>query len=132
MSGAVIFASCSNTSDRSTTASDNRAAESEEQRFVSRIFTPPGGFTTGIEGPACDVAGNLYITRHGKGTIAKVSPAGELQREIQLAGRNPSNLAFGGPDGRTIYVTVADTANVEVFRVDQPGRSRRLFERWGI
>ena len=29
----------------------------------------------GMDGMRCDAKGNLYITRHGKGTVAKVSPS---------------------------------------------------------
>lgn len=80
----------------------------------------------GLDGMRTDVEGSLYVTRHGKGTVAKVSPDGEILREIELSGENPTNIAFGGPDGRTAYVTVADQGNIETFRVDQPGRSWRL------
>jgi len=80
----------------------------------------------GLDGMRCDVAGNLYVTRHGKGIVAKVSPRGEVLTEIGLAGSNPTNLAFGGPDGRTCYVTVADQGNIETFRADEPGREWRL------
>lgn len=82
----------------------------------------------GMDGMRCDVDGNLYITRHGKGTIAKVSPSGDVLREIQLQGTMCTNLAFGGPDGRTCYVTMADTGNVEVFRTDRPGRAWELMQ----
>lgn len=80
----------------------------------------------GVDGMRCDVDGCLYITRWGKGTIAKVSPSGDVIREIRLNGANCTNLAFGGPDGRTCYVTVADVGNVETFRVDAPGRSWQM------
>lgn len=80
----------------------------------------------GMDGMRCDTLGNLYITRHGKGTVAKVSPAGELLREIELTGKQPTNIAFGGPDGRTAYVTVNDRGNIETFRVETPGRSWAL------
>jgi sugar lactone lactonase YvrE len=83
----------------------------------------------GLDGMRCDVDGNLYITRHGKGTLVKVSPAGQVLREIALAGQKPTNVAFGGPDGRTLYVTVADRGNVEVLRVDRPGWSWELARR---
>ncbi len=83
----------------------------------------------GMDGMRCDVDGTLYVTRHGKGTIAKVSPQGEVLLEIQLAGKSCTNLAFGGPDGRTCYVTIADKGNIEYFRTDLPGRSRQLFHR---
>jgi sugar lactone lactonase YvrE len=82
----------------------------------------------GMDGMRCDVAGNLYITRYGKGTVAKVSPEGKVLVEVELTGKKPSNLAFGGPDGRTCYVTLADQGNVEVFRTDLPGRSWQLYQ----
>ena len=83
----------------------------------------------GFDGMRCDVEGNLYVTRHGKGTIAKISPQGEVLIEVELAGKDCTNLAFGGPDGRTCYVTLADRGNVEYFRTDLPGRSWPLFQR---
>lgn len=83
----------------------------------------------GMDGMRCDVAGNLYITRYGKSTVVKVSPLGKVLEEISLTGQNPSNIAFGGPDGRTCYVTLADRGNIEVFRADHPGRSWALHRR---
>lgn len=82
-----------------------------------------------MDGMRCDIDGNIYITRHGKGTIAKLSPAGEVLCEIQLKGKSPSNIAFGGPDGCTCYVTLQDLGNVESFRVERPGRSWQLLQR---
>jgi sugar lactone lactonase YvrE len=82
----------------------------------------------GLDGMRCDVDGKLYIARYGKGTVAVVSPQGQLLREVQLAGQNPSNLEFGGPDGRTVYVTLADQGNIESFRADRPGRSWQLYQ----
>lgn len=83
----------------------------------------------GMDGMRCDVDGNLYITRHGKGTIAVLSPAGEVLREVPLHGTMCTNIAFGGPDGRTGYVTLADEGNIEVFRSDRPGRAWQLLRR---
>jgi sugar lactone lactonase YvrE len=76
----------------------------------------------GMDGMRCDVEGNLYITRHGKGTVAKLSPTGKLIREISTIGKLPSNIAFGGKDGKTAYITLQDKGNMESFRVDKPGR----------
>ncbi len=76
----------------------------------------------GMDGMRVDVEGNLYITRHGKGTVAKVSPDGVVLREYRLQGTKPSNVAFGGPDGRTVYVTLQDRGTVETFRADAAGR----------
>ena len=82
-----------------------------------------------MDGMHCDVDGNLYVTRWGKGTVVKLSPAGEILEEISLAGKNCTNIAFGGPDGCTCYVTVADRGNIETFRADRPGRAWQLAQR---
>jgi gluconolactonase len=77
----------------------------------------------GFDGMRCDVDGNLYITRHGKGTVVKMSPTGEILKEIDVLGKKPSNLCFGGPDGKTVYVTEVDKRRLVRFRVDRPGLS---------
>jgi gluconolactonase len=82
----------------------------------------------GMDGMRCDTGGNLYITRYGKGTIVKVSPSGNILKEIILTGKKPSNVAFGGKDGRTVYVTMQDQGNIEMFRVDIPGREWKMGE----
>jgi sugar lactone lactonase YvrE len=82
-----------------------------------------------MDGMRCDVEGNLYVTRHGKGTVAKLSPAGDVLLEVELTGKLPSNIAFGGPDGCAAYVMLQDEGNVETFRVDAPGREWQLAQR---
>ncbi len=77
----------------------------------------------GFDGMRCDVDGNLYITRYGAGTVVKMTPDGVILKTIALPGRRPSNLCFGGSDGRTVYVTLVDSAQVVCFRTDRPGRS---------
>lgn len=83
----------------------------------------------GFDGMRCDVDGNLYVTRYGKGTVVKLSPQGEVLKEIDVLGKQPSNLCFGGPDGKTIYVTEVEHTRLVQFRVDKPGlawqRSRK-------
>jgi sugar lactone lactonase YvrE len=81
----------------------------------------------GMDGMRCDVDGNLYITRHGKGTVAIVSPAGKVIREIDVLGARPSNLCFGGPDGKTCYVTEMEKGRLVKFRTERPGLE---WQRW--
>jgi sugar lactone lactonase YvrE len=81
----------------------------------------------GFDGMRCDVDGNLYIARYGKGTVVKLSPAGEVLKEIDVLGKSPSNVCFGGPDGRTVYVTEVDHRRLVAFRVDRPGLA---WQRW--
>lgn len=92
-----------------------------EKRLVKKF----DGF--GFDGMRCDVDGNLYIARYGKGTVVKLSPEGKILREIDVLGAAPSNLCFGGPDGRTVYVTEVKNRRLVQFRVDKPGLAwRRL------
>jgi gluconolactonase len=107
--------------------------ESEQRRVWAYDLSPAGEISNkrlliafadgGMDGMRCDIDGRLFVARHGLGVVAVVSPTGELLREIPIAaGSNPTNLAFGGEDGRTIYVSVADEGNLQTFRTDRPGR----------
>ena len=80
----------------------------------------------GLDGMRTDSMGNLYIARYGAGTVAVVSPQGELLREVKLKGQKPTNVAFGGPEGRTVFVTLQDRGAIEAFRVAIPGRETGL------
>lgn len=93
----------------------------KEKRLIKQF--PDHGF----DGMRCDVDGNLYITRYGKGTVVKMSPKGEVLQEIDVLGNAPSNICFGGPDGRTAYVTEVEHTRLVQFRVDRPGLG---WQRW--
>jgi len=81
----------------------------------------------GFDGMRCDVDGNLYVTRYGKGTVVKLSPSGKTLQEVNVLGAKPSNICFGGQDGRTAYVTEVEHTRLVQFRVDRPGLS---WQRW--
>jgi sugar lactone lactonase YvrE len=76
----------------------------------------------GLDGMKCDHEGNLYVTRHGKGTVVIFSPKGEILHEVKMKGLKPSNLNFGGPNGKTCYVTMQDRKCVEIFRTATAGK----------
>ena len=76
----------------------------------------------GMDGMRCDIKGNLYITRYGKGTVAIISPKGKLLHEVMLTGKKPSNITFGGKDGKTCYITLQDRGCLESFRTEFEGR----------
>jgi sugar lactone lactonase YvrE len=76
----------------------------------------------GIDGLRTDTEGNLLVARILKGTIAVLTPRGKLKREIKLSAAEPTNLAFGGNDGKTVYVTQRKGGFIESFRTDRPGR----------
>jgi gluconolactonase len=95
----------------------------EPDRSLSnkRLFRKFDDF--GFDGMRCDIDGNLYIARYGKGTVVKLSPDAEILEEIDVLGAKPSNICFGGPDGRTAYVTEVTKTRVVQFRVDRPGHA---------
>jgi sugar lactone lactonase YvrE len=76
----------------------------------------------GMDGMRCDSKGNLYVTRYNKGTIAILSPEGKLLKEVQLKGKKPSNITFGGKDGKTCYITLQDRGCLERFESEFAGR----------
>lgn len=75
----------------------------------------------GMDGMKCDAQGNLYIARYGAGVVAVVSPTGQLLKTITLQGKKPTNVAFGGKDWKTVFVTLQDDGSVETFINDIPG-----------
>ena len=81
----------------------------------------------GFDGMRCDVEGNLYISRYGKGTVVIMTPEGKELREITLPGKKPSNVCFGGPDGKTVYVTEVENTQLVQFRVEVPGLAWKRF-----
>ncbi len=76
----------------------------------------------GLDGMRTDRSGRLFIARYDAGTVAVLSPEGALLFEVRLKGRKPTNVAFGGADGRSVFVTLQDRGAIEVFRTDVPGR----------
>jgi sugar lactone lactonase YvrE len=75
-----------------------------------------------LDGIRTDIEGRIYVARILKGTIEVLTPDGKTVREIALTAKEPTNLAFGGPDGKTVYVTQRQGGFIETFRVDRPGR----------
>lgn len=76
----------------------------------------------GLDGMRCDVDGNLYIARYAAGEVTIVSQHGTVIERIILKGQKPTNVAFGGADGKTVYVTMQDRGAIETFRSERAGR----------
>jgi len=80
----------------------------------------------GFDGMRYDQQGNLYVTRYGKGTVVVLSPEGEILHEVDVLGNRPSNICFGGKDGRTVCVTEVEHGRLIRFRAEHPGRKPRF------
>jgi gluconolactonase len=83
----------------------------EQQPAVFFDFTGDDA-AVDIDGMRTDVEGNLFVTRNGKGQVFKISPTGQLLMVINLPGMGgPSNLEFGGAEGKTLFAIGKCAAN---------------------
>lgn len=98
-----------------------RAFRIEGTKLVDEgvVIILPDGDPDGLR---TDVDGRIYVAQNGGGKITRVMPDGSNPVSMKTNGTRPSNLAFGGPDGKTVFVTQVDGRFVEMFRVDRPGR----------
>ena len=53
---------------------------------------------------AVDCLGRVYVASHSAGEVIVLSPEGQALSVIKVAPR-VTNLAFGGPDRRTLLIT---------------------------
>ena len=83
-----------------------------------RLFVHQGG-----EGVAVDAEGNVFIAA---GDVHVYDPAGTLVETIPVPGR-PTQVVFGGPDGRTLFLPARDALYAVRTRVPREGgvRGRR-------
>jgi sugar lactone lactonase YvrE len=90
-----------------------------------RAVHPSGGLA-GPDGLALDEDGNLAIAHAQHGTVWLFSKFGEpLLRIRSCAGRAITNLAYGGPGNRTLYITEAETGSI--LAADMPVAGKRMF-----
>lgn len=79
-----------------------------------------GGF--GPDGLAIDAEGNLIVCHLGLGAVWVFDPRGEPLRRIQATeGSLTTNAAFGGPDGKSLFITESETGTVLRAELDTRG-----------
>ena len=61
---------------------------------------------------AVDALGNILVATLLHGGISVVSPDGRLCSHVPLPDPYVTNLCFGGPDLRTLYVTLSGTGRL--------------------
>lgn len=77
----------------------------------------------GSDGMTMDSEGNVYLTASRSEppwAVVVVAPDGSLLGEIQTP-EKPSNVAFGGPDGRTLFITARTSVYSIPMRVRAAG-----------
>lgn len=90
---------------------------------LARGVPGPGrGLAAGLASPdgmSVDCKGNLYVTEHAARRLRVFSPAGKELATIRVDA-NITNAAFGGSDGKTLYLTGAGA--LWQIRLDLPGK----------
>src|SRR3954447_17788946 len=101
------------------------AAAPDEKLFVATPLTEDKSFTPGIEGPACDAAGNVYAVNFARDrTIGKVTPDGKGEVWVTLPGKSTGNgIVFD----RKGLMYVADYVGHNVLRIDPKTRKVTVF-----
>lgn len=69
------------------------------------VFTTSSGEHP--DGAAVDSEGHYWSALYGAGAVVRVSPDGREVARIAVPTVNPTMIAFGGPDLRTLYITTA-------------------------
>lgn len=86
------------------------------------VFLNLSGGLAGPDGLAVDRDGNLAIAHAGFGTAWLFSKLGEPMYRIRSAtGLATTNLAYGGPENRHLYITESDTGTVLEAELPTPG-----------
>ncbi|MDD0840339.1 SMP-30/gluconolactonase/LRE family protein [Curvibacter sp. HBC61] len=93
------------------------------------------------DGAAVDAEGCYWSAQFEGGRLLRLAPSGECLAQLPLPARCPTMPCFGGPDGRTLYVTTAskgrpegelahwpENGRVLVARVEVPGLPVNFFE----
>ena len=77
---------------------------------------------TGPDGMALDEAGGIAVAHAGMGSVWLFNDLGRPTAEIPVPkGRLTTNVAYGGPDRRTLFITEADSRTVYMAKVPIPG-----------
>ena len=81
------------------------------------------GSTAGPDGLAMDEAGNLAVVHAQAGTVWLFSPIGEpIYRIRSCTSLRTTNLAFGGADRRSLFITESEQGVILRARLPHPGQ----------
>lgn len=72
-----------------------------------RVFVDHTASKSRPDGACVDAQGFVWTAMFGGGRIVRYSPAGEVDRVIELPVANPTCACLGGPELKTLYITTA-------------------------
>jgi len=87
------------------------------------IFTPMAGGNSGADGMAVDRDGRLFVCDAGNGCVWVFSPDAQPLYRIGAAsaGRATTNLAFGGGEAKSVFITESGTGTILRAEMDVAG-----------
>ncbi len=113
---------------------DPKTGALSDRRILYRFERGVGPGLGRPDGGSFDAEGCYWVALFDGWRVVRLSPTGELLRDIRLPVQRPTMIAFGGDDGCTAFVTSATTGldgealarqpgagGVLAFRVDVPG-----------
>jgi len=87
-------------------------------------FIQLSGSLGGPDGMALDARDSLVVAHAGMGVVWVFSRLGEpLWRVQSRTGLLTTNIAYGGPEGQTLFITESDTGLILRAELDQPGKA---------
>lgn len=89
------------------------------------MFVQLAGGVSGADGLALDEAGNLFVCDAGNACVWVFDSHGVPLWRLRspTEGRTLTNLAFGGPDRKTLYMTESATGTILTIQMEIPGRA---------
>ena len=86
-------------------------------------FIQLSGGHGGPDGLAMDAEGNLIVAHVGMGSVWVFSSLGEPMYRIRSCeGLSTTNVAFGGADNRSLFITESDSGCILTCKLPVPGR----------
>lgn len=95
------------------------ANTSGSNAMVGLFIQLSGGL--GPDGLALDVEGRLAVAHARNGTVWIFDGDGEPIYRIRTPGKSVTNVAYGGADNKTLYITEADNGSILTVELDIPG-----------
>jgi gluconolactonase len=87
------------------------------------VYIQLSGGWGGPDGLALDEAGGLAVAHVGLGTAWVFDARGEpLYRVRSCTESHTTNVAYGGPDGRTLFITESGSGTILKARLETPGK----------
>ncbi|HEX7853302.1 MAG TPA: SMP-30/gluconolactonase/LRE family protein [Sphingobium sp.] len=109
---------------------DGRSLYFNESFSASRVFPVEADGFLGdprlladkydCDGMALDAEGHIWITGFSSGELLCLRPDGSEVRRVTLPGEACTNVRFGGPDLRDLYVTMVDPASAQALAEGRP------------